>query len=125
MTSRFEIKQRQPGAYFFALKAGNGEEIAVSRGYPYVSHCKKVIERVKSVVTSAEIEDTTSAAYTPLRNPKFQIYHNGSGRFGFRLLARNGELILSGGDYTAKNGCFKGIGSIRANAPTAPVIVVE
>ncbi len=48
---------------------------------------------------------------------KFEIYKDKSGAYRFRLKAGNGETILTGQGYKAKDGVLNGIESIRTNAP--------
>ena len=47
---------------------------------------------------------------------KFEIYKDKAGEFRFRLKAGNGETILTGEGYKAKDGVLNGIESIRKNA---------
>lgn len=47
---------------------------------------------------------------------KFEIYKDKAGEFRFRLKAGNGEIILTGEGYKAKDGVLNGIESIRKNA---------
>ncbi|MEN8188702.1 MAG: YegP family protein [Thermodesulfobacteriota bacterium] len=47
---------------------------------------------------------------------KFELYHDKSGGFRFRLKASNGQIILSSQSYKNKSGCLKGIESVRANS---------
>ena len=47
---------------------------------------------------------------------KFEIYKDKAGEFRFRLKAGNGETILTGESYKAKDGVLNGIESIRKNA---------
>jgi len=54
--------------------------------------------------------------------PKFEIYKDASGKFRFRLKAPNGEIIASGEAYTSKDGCKKGIESVKVNAPKAQIV---
>lgn len=54
--------------------------------------------------------------------PKFEIYKDTAEKFRFRLKAANGEVIASGEAYESKDGCMKGIASIKANAPIAEVV---
>lgn len=51
-----------------------------------------------------------------MNNPKFQIYKSNDGQFRFRLIARNGQIILNGEGYASKQGCQGGISSIKSNA---------
>lgn len=46
----------------------------------------------------------------------FEFYKdNSNGRFYFRLLAADGDVILNSEAYASKFGCSKGIHSVRAN----------
>ena len=46
----------------------------------------------------------------------FEIYQDKSGNYRFRLVARNGENILSSEAYTTKAACKNGIKSVIKNA---------
>ena len=52
---------------------------------------------------------------------KFEVYEDRSGKFRFRLKAKNGEIIATGEGYKALAGCKNGIESIRKNAPEAEI----
>jgi uncharacterized protein YegP (UPF0339 family) len=52
-----------------------------------------------------------------MNNPKFQVFQGGNNQYYFRLRARNGQIILASQGYTAKQSCFNGIESVKANAP--------
>ena len=41
--------------------------------------------------------------------------------FSFNLVADNNEIIATSQVYTSKGACLKGIESVQANAPYAPV----
>ena len=53
--------------------------------------------------------------------PVFEIYKGAAGKFRFRLKAPNGEIIATGEAYESKDGCKKGIASIKENAPKAKI----
>lgn len=53
-----------------------------------------------------------------MENPKFQTFKDKKEEFRFLLRAKNGEPILHSSEgYSSKQGCFVGIGSVKANAP--------
>jgi uncharacterized protein YegP (UPF0339 family) len=53
-----------------------------------------------------------------MKNPKFQLFKDSKGEFRFRLTAKNGEIILrSSESYSSKQGCQRGIASVKVNAP--------
>ena len=120
---KFEIKEVKSGIKF-NLKAGNGEVIASSEIYTTEKACLNGIESVRKSCLG-EIEDQTVEGFEVKKHPKFEVYKDKAGEFRFRLKARNGEIIVTGEGYKAKASCFKGIESIKKNAPEAPVVKVE
>lgn len=56
---------------------------------------------------------------------KFECYQDSKGKYRFRLKAGNGQIIATSEGYESKDSCIKGIDSVRANAPTAPIVDVE
>lgn len=50
-------------------------------------------------------------------NPKFQMYVGKNGQFYFRLIAKNGQNILSSEGYSSKAACKAGVESVKKNAP--------
>ena len=54
--------------------------------------------------------------------PKFEIYKDAAQKFRWRLKAPNGEIIASGEAYESKDGCIKGIESVKTSAPRAVVV---
>ncbi len=57
--------------------------------------------------------------------PKFEVYMDNSGEYRFRLRARNGQIIAVSQGYKSKEGCMKGIESVRTNAPIAQIVEIE
>lgn len=49
--------------------------------------------------------------------PTFQIFTGNDQKTYFRLVAANGEIILSSEGYNSRQGCLNGIEAVRANAP--------
>ncbi|MGB5487311.1 MAG: YegP family protein [Lysobacterales bacterium] len=47
---------------------------------------------------------------------KFECYKDKAGEFRFRLVAANGNAILSSEGYKSKSGCANGIESVRKNS---------
>ena len=46
---------------------------------------------------------------------KFQVYKDKAGEFRFRLIASNGQTILSSEGYKSKSSCMNGIESVKSN----------
>lgn len=57
--------------------------------------------------------------------PVFEVFKDAKEKFRFRLKAANGEIIATGEAYASKEGCIKGIESIKKNAPIAKVVDVK
>jgi uncharacterized protein YegP (UPF0339 family) len=57
-----------------------------------------------------------------LPEPVFEWYKDKTEKFRFRLKAANGEIIATSEAYTSKDGCVKGIESVKKNAPIAKVV---
>jgi uncharacterized protein YegP (UPF0339 family) len=47
---------------------------------------------------------------------KFEIYTDKGGKYRFRLVAANGQIILASQGYATKANCKKGIESVKKNA---------
>jgi len=57
-----------------------------------------------------------------LPEPKFEWFKDKAGKFRFRLLAANGEIIATSEGYSSKDGCVNGIESVKKNAPIAKIV---
>ena len=53
---------------------------------------------------------------------KFEIYKDKSEKFRWRLKAGNNEVIAVGEAYNSKQGCQKGIESVKRVAPDADLV---
>lgn len=56
---------------------------------------------------------------------KYQIYKDRSGKFRFRLLAANQQVIMTSEGYKTKAACMNGIKSVKTNAPKKDRFVVN
>ena len=124
---QFVYYKTAKGYFNYRLKAPNKETIAVSggTGYASLSSCKACIESVRRNV-NAPIEDQTLKAPVKQKYPKFELYADKAGKFRFRLLASNAELICTSEDgYASKDGCKNGIKSLAKWAPDAEVVPEE
>lgn len=121
---KFVIYRKNSG-YDFYLKAANGETIGTSGTYANKAACVDGIESVIRSAVEAEIEDQTVRGLTVQKNPRFEIYRNQKKQYCFRLLGKNGQVILISQAYTAKASCRNGIRSVKKNAPGAEVEINE
>jgi uncharacterized protein YegP (UPF0339 family) len=53
---------------------------------------------------------------------KFEIKKKPGGQYHFVLKAANAEIIATSENYASKASAKSGIDSVKANAPTAPVV---
>lgn len=122
---KFVITETKTG-YTFALKAGNGENIAIGgEVYKSLASCKNGCKSVKTNAPIANLEDQTVEGYATAKNPKFEIYNDKKGEFRFRLKAKNGQVISASEGYKSKKSCENGIASVRKNAAEADITVAE
>src|SRR3989337_1246924 len=56
-----------------------------------------------------------------LAGERFEIFKDTVGKFRFRLIAQNGGIIAESEAYDSKEGCQKGIASVKENASTAEI----
>ena len=55
--------------------------------------------------------------------PKFELYKDQAGKFRFRLVAPNGEIIVTSEAHSSRDACIKGIESVKKNAVIAKTVV--
>ena len=118
---KFVVKQTEAG-FSFNLAADNNEVIATSQVYTSKSACLKGIDSVAENAPFAPVEDQTVKDYAAEENPKFEVFMDKAGEFRFRLKAANGEIIAASEGYKAKDGCMKGIDSIKSNTIWSDVV---
>ncbi len=58
-------------------------------------------------------------------SPKFELYVDKAGKFRWRLVATNGEIIAVGESYDTKDAAKNGIASVKANAAKAEVVELK
>ena len=55
---------------------------------------------------------------------KFEWFKDKAGKFRFRLVAANGEIIAASEAYSSKDACVNGIESVKKNAPIAKIVEI-
>lgn len=118
---KFLVKQTATG-YVFHLVASNGETIGTSEVYTELKNCKNGIESVKTNSVAAVVDLTKDEDG---KCPKYEVYEDKAGKFRFRLIAKNGQVILASQGYKSKDGCLGGIESVKKNAPQAETVMEE
>jgi uncharacterized protein YegP (UPF0339 family) len=104
---KFVIKKGKNNQYYFNLKARNGEKIFSSEGYTSKQACQNGIDSVK--------------LNAPL-NHQYEKLKSGNGEYYFVLKSANGQIIGTSEMYETVSGRDNGMVSVKANAPTAPVV---
>jgi uncharacterized protein YegP (UPF0339 family) len=118
---RFEVKKTEAG-FSFNLLADNNEIIATSEVYTSKPACLKGVDSVAENAPFAPVEDQTVKDYAVEGNPKFEVYKDKAQEFRFRLKAANGEIIATSEGYKAKDGCMKGIDSVKCNTIWSDIV---
>ena len=104
---KFVITVRKNGEFQFNLKASNGQVILTSEGYTTKTACLNGVESVRK-----NIQDPA----------KFEVKVAKNGKPFFNLKASNGQVIGASQMYASEVTLKKGIASVAANAPEAPVV---
>ena len=120
-TGKFEIKKSKDGRFVFNLYASNNVIVATSQIYSSSSSAMNGIKSVIANAATANIEDQTLKAFTPVPYPKWEIYRDKSDQYRFRLSASNGSCVCHSQGYTSKTNCKKGIESIIKFAADAEI----
>jgi uncharacterized protein YegP (UPF0339 family) len=106
MAAKFEIEKASDGHFYFHLKAANGEIIFSSQQYKAKASAQVGIDSIKAnAPIDAHFERKTSTNDQPY----------------FVIKATNGETLGRSQMYSSTGAMEKGIESVKANAPTAPV----
>jgi uncharacterized protein YegP (UPF0339 family) len=106
MAGKFEIKKGKTGKFSFNLKAGNGQVVFTSQSYDSKRSATAGINSVKKNAKS-------DARFERKQSVKKQPY--------FVIMATNGQVIGKSQMYANAVSLEKGIKSVMANAPDAPV----
>jgi len=102
LESRYEIAAGEAGPYL-RLRAANGEVIAVSESYASRSNASRAIQAcTRNIAGYLEHWSRTSGA-------RFEVFESeASGRFYFRLYAKNGAQVLRSQSYAAEASALNG-----------------
>lgn len=107
---------RGKSGFRFNLLAINGQIVGSSEVYTAKISCLTGIESVRRVAAAASLVELSPKGAPAVPCPRFELYTDRAGQFRFRLRARNGKIILVSEGYARKDGCLKGIESVRKNA---------
>lgn len=103
-SDNFELREARDGQFYFVLRAANGQTIGMSELYSSKSNATRGIADTMNVVEEylAFLATRTGA--------RFEIFEGQNGLHYFRLVAKNGEIVLASQAYSshaaALNGTF-------------------
>ncbi|MFT4947750.1 MAG: amphi-Trp domain-containing protein [Natronomonas sp.] len=109
------------------LRHDNGNNIADgSEGYASKQKAKQGLESVKNNAAGAYVEDLTKDEQDEPTDggskATFEIYEDNQGKYRWRLVHDNGNIIADcGHGYSSKQKAKQGMHSVQTNAPGAPV----
>ena len=106
MTGTFEIKKATDGQFYFHLKASNGQVILASERYKEKTSAENGIASVK--------KNASDDAHYERKDTK-------NGQFMFNLKAANHQIIGTSETYKSTESRDRGIDSVKAGAPSAPI----
>jgi len=105
----FETYEDNAGEHRFRLRHDNGNVLADSgQGYAAASSRDDAVERVRHYVQSAD--------YLRLNPAAFELYRDAGGKWRWRLLHRNGNILAdSGQGYASRQKAKQGMQSVQGN----------
>jgi uncharacterized protein YegP (UPF0339 family) len=106
----FEVYEDAGGKYRWRLRHDNGNIIADSgQGYASRSSRDNSVERVRGYAKSAD--------YLKLQPAAFEVYRDTGGKYRWRLLHKNGNILAdSGQGYASRQKASQGLDSVQRNA---------
>ena len=105
---RFKVLEAQNGEFYFNLVAGNNKVIGTSETYTEKASAERAANTVRGLL------DNITTAELPGGSPRFETFRGADGYY-FRLIAKNGEIVLQSQGYTTKANANKGITSVENN----------
>ena len=115
---KFVIKKLSSG-YKFHLVTLSGETVATGEVYTTKAACLKGVQGVICAAPKAAMVDVDAGETAT--NPKFEFFADKTGKYRFRLLARNGKVIAVSTGYRSRESCLKGIETVRAVVQRAEI----
>jgi amphi-Trp domain-containing protein len=126
----FQLYEDAEGKYRWRLRHDNGNIIADgSEGYASKQKAEQGLESVKTNAAGAGLVDTSKdeeADDGATSKATFELFDDAEGKWRWRLVHDNGEIIADGGQgYSSKQKAKQGLRSVRTNAPGSEVEEVE
>jgi len=107
----FEVYEDAAGKHRWRLRHDNGNIIADSgQGYASSEGVATAVERVREYVKPAD--------YLRIDPVAFELYRDAGGKWRWRLVHENGNILADGGQgYASRQKALQGVDSVRSNAP--------
>jgi amphi-Trp domain-containing protein len=128
----FERYEDSADEWRWRLVHNNGNIIADSgEGYSSKQNATQGLESVKTNAPGGHIVDLSKDESADDVGEDgsggvFEVYEDSAGKWRWRLLHENGNIIADcGGGYSSKQKAKQGLNSVKTNAPGAPVEDVE
>ncbi|WP_324665975.1 YegP family protein [Haloarcula sediminis] len=111
----FEVYEDKGGEFRWRLRHDNGNILADSgEGYASKSNVRRALKSVRAYVPGA--------AYLQVDPVAFEVYADKAGRYRWRLLHRNGEILGDSGEgYDTRAAARRAADEVRTVAPDATV----
>ncbi|MDS0260401.1 DUF1508 domain-containing protein [Haloarcula sp. S1CR25-12] len=111
----FELFEDKAGEFRWRLRHDNGNVLADSgEGYASKSNVRRALESVRAHVPGA--------AYLRVDPVAFEVYADKAGRYRWRLLHKNGEILGDSGEgYDTRAAARRAADEVRSVAPDATV----
>jgi len=122
----FELYEDSAGDYRWRLKHQNGNVIADSgEGYASKQKAEQGLDSVVANAPGAYIVDQSKDEEAPDEggsDATVELYEDSGGKWRWRLVHDNGNIIADGGQgYASKQKAKQGLHSVQKNVPGAPV----
>jgi len=122
----FELYEDSAGEARWRLVHDNGNIIAdSSEGYASKQKARQGLDSVKTNAPGAAVLDRSKDEGAPEAGSSkatFELYEDNEGKWRWRLVHDNGEIIADGGQgYSSKQKAKQGLRSVKTNVPGAAV----
>ena len=126
----FELYEDSAEQWRWRLLHDNGNIIADGgEGYSEKRDARNGLDSVKTNAPGAHVVDTKKGEDAPETggsDATFELFEDNAGKWRWRLLHDNGNIIADGGQgYASKRNATTGLRSVKANAPGAAVEETE
>jgi hypothetical protein len=126
--ARFELYEDREGKWRWRLVHRNGNIIADSgEGYASAQKAEQGLDSVRRNAPGGYVVDTSKDDHEETveeggSNATFELFADTGGKWRWRLVHDNGNIIADGGQgYASKQKAKQGLGSVKTNVRGAPV----